>query len=448
MTENQQKMLNLVSRKASGLNGRIKVPGDKSMSHRALMFGAVAIGETTIKGLLEAEDVVNTAKAMASLGAATQRDDLGVWHVQGVGVAGLQSPKGDLDFGNSGTGVRLAMGLMATTPLVAHCVGDASLSRRPMGRVTRPLQQMGTRFETSEGGRLPLTIHGAKNAVPITYTLPVASAQVKSAILLAGLNAPGRTTVIEPVATRDHTERMLAAFGAKISVDTIEGVRHVSVEGQHEFTAQAVEIPGDPSSAAFPMVAALLTEGSHITIENIMLNPTRTGLIVTLLEMGANITIENRRQAGGEDVGDLRIKSSSLRGVSVPKERAPSMIDEYPILAVAASFAEGTTRMAGLEELRVKESDRLAAVEAGLQANGVMTSTGPDWLEVSGGGAPGGGRVITHMDHRIAMSFLVMGLASRIHTSVDDGRIIATSFPDFAGLMNRLGARISEPEAK
>lgn len=448
MTENQQKMLNLVSRKASGLNGRIKVPGDKSMSHRALMFGAVAIGETTIKGLLEAEDVVNTAKAMASLGAGTHRDDLGVWHVQGVGVAGLQSPKGDLDFGNSGTGVRLAMGLMATTPLVARCVGDASLSRRPMGRVTRPLQQMGTSFETSEGGRLPLTIHGAKNAVPITYSLPVASAQVKSAILLAGLNAPGRTTVIEPVATRDHTERMLTAFGAKISVDTIEGVRHVSVEGQHEFTAQAVEIPGDPSSAAFPMVAALLTEGSHITIENIMLNPTRTGLIVTLLEMGANITIENRRQAGGEDVGDLHIKSSSLRGVSVPKERAPSMIDEYPILAVAASFAEGTTRMAGLEELRVKESDRLAAVEAGLQANGVMTSAGPDWLEVSGGGAPGGGRVITHMDHRIAMSFLVMGLASRIHTSVDDGRTIATSFPDFAGLMNRLGARISEPEAK
>jgi 3-phosphoshikimate 1-carboxyvinyltransferase len=438
----------LISRKASGLSGRIKVPGDKSMSHRALMFGAIAIGETTIKGLLEAEDVVNTAKAMTALGAKATRDAGGIWHVQGVGVAGLQSPEGSLDFGNSGTGVRLAMGLMATTPLVAHCVGDASLSRRPMGRVTKPLEQMGVRFETAEGNRLPLTLHGAKNAVPMTYTLPMPSAQVKSAVLLAGLNAPGRTTVIEPVATRDHTERMLAAFGAKLKVEEIDGVRHVSVEGQHELKAQDLDIPGDPSSAAFPMVAALLTEGSDITIENIMLNPTRTGLITTLLEMGANIEIENRRVAGGEDVGDLRIRSSRLHGVRVPAARAPSMIDEYPILSVAASFAEGTTRMDGLEELRVKESDRLAAVEAGLQANGVITTSGPDWLEVSGGGAPGGGKVKTHMDHRIGMSFLVMGLASRIHTSIDDGNVIATSFPDFAGLMNGLGARIAPPETK
>ncbi len=448
MSQKHSRTQPLISRKAAGLSGRVKVPGDKSMSHRALMFGAIAIGGTTIKGLLEAEDVVNTAKAMTALGAEAYRDDAGVWHVQGVGVAGLQSPTESLDFGNSGTGVRLAMGLMATTPIVAHCIGDASLSRRPMGRVTTPLEQMGVRFETSEGNRLPLTLHGAKHAVPMTYTLPMPSAQVKSAILLAGLNAPGRTTVIEPVATRDHTERMLTAFGAKLSVNMVEGVRHVRVEGQHELKAQNLDIPGDPSSAAFPMVAALITEGSDITIENIMLNPTRTGLIITLVEMGADIQIENRRMAGGEDVGDLRIRSSKLHGIRVPAARAPSMIDEYPILSVAASFAEGTTRMDGLEELRVKESDRLAAVEAGLQANGVTTTSGPDWLEVSGGGAPGGGKVLTHMDHRIGMSFLVMGLASRIHTSIDDGNIIATSFPDFAGLMNGLGARISEIEAK
>ncbi len=448
MTQTHPKIQPLMSRKASGLQGRIRVPGDKSMSHRALMFGAVAIGETRIQGLLEAEDVINTAKAMAALGAGTFRDDTGIWHVQGVGVAGLQSPAAPLDFGNSGTGIRLALGLMATTPLVAKCVGDASLSKRPMGRVTKPLEQMGARFDAAEGNRLPLTLHGAKHAVPIVYTLPVASAQVKSAVLLAGLKAPGRTTVIEPVATRDHTERMLTAFGARLSIEEKDGVRHVSVEGQHELTAQSIDIPGDPSSAAFPMVAALLSEGSDITIENIMLNPTRTGLIITLIEMGADIQIENRRMAGGEDIGDLRIKSSKLRGIRVPAARAPSMIDEYPILSVAASFAEGTTRMDGLEELRVKESDRLAAVEAGLQANGVMTHSGPDWLEVSGGGAPGGGRVITHMDHRIGMSFLVMGLASRIHTSIDDGSFIATSFPNFIDLMNGLGARISAPEAK
>lgn len=443
MTRMPPPIQSLISRKASGLKGRIKVPGDKSMSHRALMFGAIAIGETRIKGLLEAEDVVNTAKAMTALGAGTSRDDAGVWHVQGVGVAGLQSPDQPLDFGNSGTGVRLAMGLMATTPIIAHCIGDASLSRRPMGRVTKPLQEMGVRFEAAEGGRLPLTIYGAKHAVPITYTLPVASAQVKSAVLLAGLNAPGRTTVIEPVATRDHTERMLKAFGAKLSILDLDGARHISVEGQHELVAQEIDIPGDPSSAAFPLVAALLSEGSDVVIENIMLNPTRTGLITTLLEMGAHIDIENRRTTGGEEVGDLHVRHSKLHGVRVPATRAPSMIDEYPILSVAAAFAEGTTRMEGLEELRVKESDRLAAVEAGLQVNGVVTHSGPDWLEVTGGGAPGGGRVITHMDHRIAMAFLVMGLTSRIHVSIDDGSFIATSFPDFVGLMNGMGARIA-----
>jgi 3-phosphoshikimate 1-carboxyvinyltransferase len=317
-----------------------------------------------------------------------------------------------------------------------------------MGRVTKPLEEMGVRFEAAEGGRLPLTIYGAKNAIPITYTLPMPSAQVKSAVLLAGLNAPGRTTVIEPVATRDHTERMLKAFGARLVIEENGGARHISVEGQRELSAKDIDIPGDPSSAAFPLVAALLCEGSDITIENIMLNPTRTGLITTLIEMGADIEIENRRLSGGEDVGDLRVKASKLHGVRVPAARAPSMIDEYPILSVAASFAEGTTRMDGLEELRVKESDRLAAVEAGLQVNGVLTHSGPDWLEVTGGGAPGGGKVTTHMDHRIAMSFLVMGLASRIHTSIDDGSFIATSFPDFVELMNGMGARMAALEPK
>ncbi len=348
--------LPLVSAKAHGLKGRIRVPGDKSMSHRALMFGAIAIGETTIRGLLEAEDVINTAKAMTALGADAKRGTDGVWRVQGVGVAGLKSPSGALDFGNSGTGVRLAMGLMATTPLTARCIGDASLSKRPMGRVTVPLSQFGTAFDTAEGNRLPLTLTGAKNPVPVTYTLPVASAQVKSAVLLAGLNTPGRTTVIEPTMTRDHTERMLKGFGARITVEQKPDGRHITIEGQHELTAQDIDVPGDPSSAAFPMVAALIAEGSDIVIENIMLNPTRTGLIDTLIEMGGNIVIENRRLAGGEEVGDLHVKSSKLKGVTVPATRAPSMIDEYPILSVAASFAGGITRMEGLEELRVKEA--------------------------------------------------------------------------------------------
>jgi 3-phosphoshikimate 1-carboxyvinyltransferase len=432
----------LISRKTASLKGRIKVPGDKSMSHRALMFGAIATGQTRISGLLEAEDVVNTAKAMAALGAKTERLPTGEWLVDGVGIGGLTSPKGDLDFGNSGTGVRLAMGLMASTKLSARCVGDASLSGRPMARVTTPLAQFGTTFEASEGNKLPLIIHGAADAKPITYTLPMASAQVKSAVLLAGINTAGVTMVIEPVATRDHTEKMLKGFGAKLNVEIKDGARHISIEGRHELKAQTLAVPGDPSSAAFPMVAALITEGSDIIIENIMLNPTRTGLITTLIDMGGNIKIENRRDAGGEEVGDLHVKSSRLHGIKVPAARAPSMIDEYPILAVAASFAEGTTRMEGLEELRVKESDRLAAVEAGLQANGVLTSSGRDWLEVTGGGAPGGGKVVTHMDHRIAMSFLVMGLASRLHTTIDDSAFIATSFPGFTQLLNGMGARI------
>ncbi len=413
------------------------------MSHRSLMFGAVAKGITKVSGLLEAEDVINTAKAMAALGAVVERYRDGTWHINGVGIGGLQSPAVDLDFGNSGTGVRLAMGLMATTPLTARCVGDASLHKRPMGRVTNPLSQFGAVFETAEGGRLPLTLKGAAKPKPITYTLPMASAQVKSAVLLAGINTKGVTTVIEPVATRDHTEKMLRAFGAKLDV-TIHGTaRHIAIEGGHEFTGQNISVPGDPSSAAFPMVAALITPGSDIFINNIMLNPTRTGLIDTLIEMGGKIEIQNRRLAGGEEVGDLHVKYSALKGIKVPAERAPSMIDEYPILSVAASFAEGTTHMAGLEELRVKESDRLAAVEAGLKVNDVKTTSGKDWLDVTGGGSFGGGTVVTHMDHRIAMAFLVMGLASTKPTHVDDASFIATSFPGFTDLLNGMGAKIA-----
>ncbi len=432
----------LHSKPAHGLKGHIRVPGDKSISHRSLMIGALAVGETLASGLLEGEDVVNTAKAMRALGAEVERSADGIWRIQGVGVSGLQSPEGDLDFGNSGTGVRLALGLMASSPLVARCIGDASLSRRPMNRVTVPLSQFGARFETAEGGRLPLTLHGARDAVPVTYTLPVASAQVKSAVLLAGLNTPGRTTVIEPVASRDHTERMLTAFGADIRSERRDDGRHIMITGQRELKAQTIDVPGDPSSAAFPIVAALITEGSDISIGNVMLNETRTGLLTTLIEMGGDIQIENRRLAGGEEVGDLRVRSSRLNGIEVPAARAPSMIDEYPALAVAASFASGTTHMAGLDELRVKESDRLAAVEAGLQANGVTTRSGPDWLEVEGGRPQGGGRVETHLDHRIAMAFLVMGLAARQEIGVDDGAMIATSFPNFIALMNGAGCRI------
>jgi 3-phosphoshikimate 1-carboxyvinyltransferase len=436
----------LLARKTHALNGRIRVPGDKSISHRSLMLGAAAIGETVIEGLLEAEDVLNTAQAMRALGADVQRGTDGRWHVAGVGVGGFAEPQGDLDFGNSGTGARLAMGLIATTPIKARLVGDASLSKRPMGRVITPLQKIGARFEAADGGRLPIILHGARDAVPIRYELPVPSAQVKSAILLAGLNVPGRTTVIEPIATRDHTERMLQAFGANIEVGEQEGARSISITGQQELKAQVVSVPGDPSSAAFALVAALLTPDSEVMVENMLLNPTRTGLIETLAEMGADLITSNRRQAGGETVGNVRARTSRLKGVKVPKERAPSMIDEYPVLAVAASFAEGITRMEGLEELRVKESDRLAAVEAGLRVNGIKTDSGPDWLEIRG--APrvqGGGKVETHLDHRIAMAFLVLGLAAETAVMVDDGGMIATSFPEFKTLMRGLGAAIGGP---
>jgi 3-phosphoshikimate 1-carboxyvinyltransferase len=425
------------------LSGRAEVPGDKSISHRALMLGALAIGETTISGLLEAEDVINTARAMAALGALVERWRDGSWHVHGVGTGGFRSPDNPIDFGNSGTGVRLAAGLIATSPLLVRLTGDASLRKRPMGRIIAPLERMGARFDGADGGRLPLTLTGAHDPVPIVYELPVASAQVKSAVLLAGLNAPGTTTVIEPVATRDHTERMLKGFGASIDVAEIDGRRHIAVTGERELRATTLAVPGDPSSAAFAMVAALITRDSEIVLDGILLNPTRTGLFETLREMGADLSIDNRRESGGELLGDIRVRSAKLRGVQVPAVRAPSMIDEFPILAVAASFAEGTTRMAGLHELRVKESDRLAAIIGGLEANGVVCRSGDDWIEIDGGRVPGGGLVSTFMDHRIAMSFLIMGLAADEPVEVDDAAMIATSFPDFPQFMQRLGAELT-----
>jgi 3-phosphoshikimate 1-carboxyvinyltransferase len=390
--------------------------------------------------------VLNTAAAMRKLGADVVRDGEGQWRVSGVGVGGFAEPPDVLDFGNSGTGVRLTMGAMATTPITAIFTGDASLKRRPMRRVLEPLGLFGAVAETREGGLLPLTLFGARQPLPIEHRLQVASAQVKSALILAALNVPGRSTIIERAATRDHTERMLKAFGADISVAEIEGgATAISITGEAELIPARIEVPSDPSSAAFALVAALIVPGSEVLLENVMLNPRRIGLIETLREMGADIEILNARDNGGDAVGDLMVRHSALKGVDVPPERAPTMIDEYPVLAVAASFAEGRTMMRGLEELRVKESDRLAAVAAGLKANGARVSETEDGLIVEGAGpdgVPGGGQVATHMDHRIAMSFLVMGLASRAPIMVDDGSMIATSFPNFQTLMAALGADI------
>ncbi len=436
--------------KASGpLTGRIRVPGDKSISHRALILGALAVGETLIEGLLEGDDVLNTAAVLRLLGADIVRDAQGTWHVHGFGVGGFAEPAQVLDHGNSGTGVRLMMGAVATTPITATFTGDASLCRRPMRRVLDPLALFGTQAASREGGRLPITITGARDAVPVTYRLPVASAQVKSAVLLAGLNAPGHTTVLETEATRDHTERMLIHFGATVRREQAAGgLTAITVVGQPELKAAHVRVPADPSSAAFPLVAALLVPGSQLRIESVMLNPTRTGLITVLKRMGANITIADERSESGETVGDLLIKASALKGVEVEPEIAPSMIDEYPILAVAAAFAEGRTKMTGLGELRVKESDRLAAVAEGLKACGVKIDLGDDWLAVDGMGAqgvPGGGKIATHMDHRIAMSFLIAGLAAKAPVIVDDTSFVATSFPDFVPLMQKLGAVFQRP---
>lgn len=424
------------------LAGRLGVPGDKSISHRALMFGAVAVGTTEIAGLLEGEDVLRTAAAMRALGATVEKTGPGAWRVSGRGVGGLVEPADVLDMGNSGTAARLLLGLLSGHPIFAVMTGDASLRRRPMRRVTDPLSAAGAQFWTREGGRLPLAVRGATDPLPIDYVLPVASAQVKSACLLAGLCAPGTTRVVEKEPTRDHTENMLRHFGATVAVeDTAEG-RVIRLEGQPELAAAPVLVPGDPSSAAFPVVAALIVPGSRVVVENVGLNLLRTGLFTTLREMGAALRVENERVAGGEPVGDIVAEYTDLAGVTVPPGRAPSMIDEYPVLAVAAAAARGTTRMRGLAELRVKESDRLAATAALLAANGVTVEIEGDDMIVhgTGGAIPGGGTVETHMDHRIAMSALVMGLAARAPVAVDDAAFIDTSFPGFAALMNGLTA--------
>jgi 3-phosphoshikimate 1-carboxyvinyltransferase len=435
----------LKSARAAALSGTVRVPGDKSISHRALMFGALAVGESRVEGLLEGDDVLRTASAMRALGAEVERLDDGTWRLFGRGVGGLQEPADVLDLGNSGTGARLMMGLVATHPFTTIFTGDASLRSRPMKRVSEPLSRMGARFITREGGRLPAAVVGTGNPVPVTYELPVASAQVKSAILLAGLNTPGVTTVIEKEATRDHTELMLRNFGATVEVEFLEdGRRAISVTGFPELTGRHVKVPADPSSAAFPAVAALLVPGSNVTLSSVGMNPLRTGLYQTLREMGADIHFDNLREEGGEPVADLVLKSSTLRGVDVPAVRAPSMIDEYPILAVAASFAIGTTRMFGLSELRVKESDRFAAVMRGLQACGVRVEEEGDTMIVHGNGnpPPGGATIAVNLDHRIAMSFLVMGMAAQAPVAVDDAEAIETSFPGFEALMNGLGAKI------
>jgi 3-phosphoshikimate 1-carboxyvinyltransferase len=424
----------------------VRVPGDKSISHRALILGALAVGETRISGLLEGEDVLNTAKSMRALGAKVERTGPFAWKVNGVGVGGFAEPAAPLDFGNSGTGCRLVMGAVAGCPVTAVFDGDASLRSRPMRRILDPLELMGAKAgESREGGRLPLTLHGARDPVPITYRTPVASAQIKSAVLLAGLAAPGVTTVIESEASRDHTELMLKHFGADI-ISVKEGThgRKISLTGEPELHGAEVIVPADPSSAAFPIVAALIVPGSDIVLSDVMTNPLRTGLFTTLREMGASIEESEVRGDAGEPMARLRVRASRLRGVEVPPERAPSMIDEYLVLAVAAAFAEGTTVMRGLQELRVKESDRLAATADMLRVNGVRTEISGDDLIVEGRGhVPGGGLVATHMDHRIAMSALVMGCAADKPVRVDDTAFIATSFPDFIPMMRTLGAEFS-----
>lgn len=436
----------LTARRGAPLRGRVRVPGDKSISHRALILGALTVGETTVAGLLEGEDVIHTAQAMRALGATLERTSEGIWRIHGVGVGGFAQPSGPLDFGNSGTGCRLAIGAVAGCPVTATFDGDASLRSRPMRRVLDPLEQMGARvLQAAEGGRLPLTLQGAADPIPLIYESPVPSAQLKSAVLLAGLAAAGETTVIEAEATRDHTERLLKHFGAKITSKLYgEHGRRIVLQGQPELEPANVVVPADPSSAAFPMVGALITPGSDLILETVMTNPLRTGLFKTLLEMGANIETLATRDDGGEEVADLRVIASKLKGVDVPAERAPSMIDEYLILGVAAAFAEGVTRMRGLKELRVKESDRLEATADMLRVNGVTVEIEGDDLIVRGQGrVPGGGEVKTHMDHRIAMSALMMGLASDNPVRIDDSAFIATSFPGFVELMRSLGADLS-----
>jgi len=437
----------LAARRAGPLSGTAQVPGDKSISQRALILGALAEGETRITGLLESGDVHSTAGALRGLGAELTAEGPGRWRVTGTGVGNWKSPKSELDFGNSGTGSRLVMGAMATTPITAVFTGDASLRSRPMARVVDPLKAFGVTYE-GQGPKalMPLTLHGAKDAKAVTVHVATASAQVKSALLLAALNATGTSHISQGSLTRDHSEKMLAAFGANITVTPrAEGGEVISIEGPARLVGCSVEVPRDPSSAAFPLVSALIVPGSEIELPAILLNPRRTGLIETLLEMGARIDITNRRTSGGEEIGDLIVRHSELKGVEVPAARAPSMIDEYPILSVAAAFASGTTAMRGLEELRVKESDRLEAVARGLAANGVKYEIHGDDLLIEGGVVPGGGAVTTHMDHRIAMSFLTMGLAAEKPVTVDDVTMIATSFPEYRDLMTGLGAVMEAP---
>ena len=434
----------LISRRAISLNGTITVPGDKSISHRALIFGALAIGETRITGLSRGEDVLDTAGALTALGVGINlKDDICL--VEGRGIGGLAEPSSGIDLGNSGTAVRLLMGVVAQQPIKVHFTGDASLSVRPMARVMTPLKSQGIRFEAREDNLLPLSVQGPETLIPVQYALPVPSAQVKSAILLAGLGAPGETTVIETERTRDHTERMLTWFGGKVATSTGDRGEHiVTVTGQPELVAAPVDVPGDPSQAAFAVVAALVCPDSDVTINNVCVNALRDGLFVTLKEMGADLEYLNLRENGGEPVADLRVRSSKLKGISVPAERAPSMIDEYPVLAIAAAFAEGQTVMQGLAELRVKESDRLAVMAEGLAACGIAVTEKPDGMIINGStSAPGGATVATHLDHRIAMSFLVLGLVADNPVTVDDGSPIDTSFPGFADLFNGLGAKIS-----
>ncbi|MCW8862331.1 MAG: 3-phosphoshikimate 1-carboxyvinyltransferase [Rhodospirillales bacterium] len=436
----------LVSTQAGPLAGSVRVPGDKSISHRALMFGALSVGETRISGLLEGEDVLNTAAAMAALGAVVEREGSGNWRLHGRGIGGLAEPAAVLDMGNSGTGARLLMGVLAAHPFVSFLTGDASLCGRPMERVMVPLRRMGASFTSRTGGRMPLAVQGTADLLPIEYESPVASAQVKSAVLLAGLAAPGKTTVIEPRPSRDHTELMLRHFGAKVTVEDIAGgARAVIVTGQPELHGAQTLVPADPSSAAFPAVAALLVEGSAITLPDVGINPLRAGLFETLREMGADIVLGNERMEAGEAVADITVRASRLKGIAVPADRAPAMIDEYPILAVAAACAEGVTRMDGLGELRVKESDRLITMAEGLGACGIKVEVEGDSLIVHGTGrAPRGDATIAaKLDHRIAMSFLVLGMVSEKAVVIDDGAPIETSFPGFAELMNGIGARIS-----
>jgi 3-phosphoshikimate 1-carboxyvinyltransferase len=435
----------IVSAPAEALSGTCRVPGDKSISHRSLMLGALAVGRTEIHGLLDGEDVLMTAAAMRALGALAERGPDGSWLVEGRGIGALAEPAAVLDLGNAGTGARLLMGLLASHPITAFLTGDRSLRGRPMARVANPLMQMGARIVSREGCRLPLAITGAREPVPIAYKLPVASAQVKSAVLLAGLNTPGETSVIEPEPTRDHTELMLRHFGVTVRVEATPEGRRSTVVGQPEITGRRIKVPADPSSAAFPIVAAALLPGSDVTLTDVGINPHRIGLIETLREMGADITLGGRREEAGEPVADIRVRGGRLTGVEVPAGRAPSMIDEYPILSVAAALAKGSTVMRGLGELRVKESDRLAAVANGLRACGVEVEDGPDHLVVHGGrGRPrGGAGIAANLDHRIAMAFLVMGMVAEKPVSVDDASPIETSFPGFATLMNGLGGRIA-----